>query len=364
MKNNNTDAISSITRGPRQTNMELLRIVAMVMVLTVHADFAALGSPDSEFDGFYGALNSLTRTGFEMLAIVSVNLFVLISGWFSIKATARGIMAFGFQTVFFLTGCYVIVCLVNYVSSGNLHITGEGIAGCVAMTSAMWFVKAYAALYLLSPMLNLFCEKAGERGLRVTIVLFYLYQTIWGFLGPNPSVSDGYSVFSFIGLYLLARYMRLYYKGERRNETWLWGYLIAAGLNVAAYYTAPERVVVTSYCNPIVVFEALCLMMYFSGLKMKHNPFVNRVAASCFAVYLLHGSPAVMGQYLKICQKAYEFGDGIVAISGIALVMTAFFVAAIAIDQLRLKLWELWGGKLTEKAEKLTKFIADRDCLR
>lgn len=364
MKQNNTEAISSITRGPRQTNMELLRIVAMVMVLTVHADFAALDSPAKEFDSFYGALNSLTRTGFEMLAIVCVNLFVLISGWFSIKATARGIMAFGFQTAFFLTGCYAIACLANLVSSGSLQITGEGIAGCVAMTSAMWFVKAYAALYLLSPMLNLFCEKAGERGLRVTIVLFYLYQTIWGFLGPNPSVSHGYTVFSFIGLYLLARYMRLYYKGERQNKTWLWGYLIAAGLNVVAYYTAPERVVVTSYCNPIVVFEALCLMMYFSGLKVKHSPFVNKVAASCFAVYLLHASPAVMGQYMMICKKVYEFGDGIVAILGIAIVMAAFFVAAIAIDQLRLKLWKLWGEKLTEKAKKLTDFIADRDCLR
>lgn len=40
--------ISSITKGPRESNFELLRIIAMLLVLIVHTDYWALSSPNKE----------------------------------------------------------------------------------------------------------------------------------------------------------------------------------------------------------------------------------------------------------------------------------------------------------------------------
>jgi surface polysaccharide O-acyltransferase-like enzyme len=85
----------------RQSNFELLRIIAMFMVLILHADFQALGAPDkAELIKF--PLAATIKVIFEMACIVAVNVFVLISGWFGIRPSVKGISKFIFQcqTVF------------------------------------------------------------------------------------------------------------------------------------------------------------------------------------------------------------------------------------------------------------------------
>lgn len=196
--------ISSIARGPRQSNFELLRIVAMFMVLAVHADFWALGAPSAE-DFSANPANAWLRTVLESVTIVCVNVFVLISGWFGIRFSMRGLTNFVFQCVYFLFGIYIIM-----LAFGLVTLSIKGIAGCLCLTSSNWFIRAYAALYILSPVLNSFVDKASKRQFAVVLALFFLFQTIWGWSGAAAFVVNGYSAFSFIGLYLLARYTRLY----------------------------------------------------------------------------------------------------------------------------------------------------------
>lgn len=74
---------------PRQSNIELLRIVAMLFVLILHADYMALKAPTlAEITGapFQSALPIFAETA----SIVAVNVFVMISGWFGLRATVRG----------------------------------------------------------------------------------------------------------------------------------------------------------------------------------------------------------------------------------------------------------------------------------
>ena len=77
----------------RQSNIELLRIVAMMLVLIVHADFLALGAPDAL------ALKALPvesglRVWLQGFALVCVDVFVMISGYFGIRPSVRGVLNF------------------------------------------------------------------------------------------------------------------------------------------------------------------------------------------------------------------------------------------------------------------------------
>ena len=65
----------------RDSNMELLRIIAMIGILVLHADYFALGFPKM------GDCSSspLFTIFIESIFIISVNLFVLLSGWYGIK---------------------------------------------------------------------------------------------------------------------------------------------------------------------------------------------------------------------------------------------------------------------------------------
>lgn len=320
------------TPEKRQSDVELLRIVAMIMVMVLHADFAAFGVPSVTTSGWQGWLTNIGRVGAETLSVVSVNVFVLISGWFAIRPSAAGFCKFLFQCFFFFTVTYLVLTDWHQFSW-----TGAG--SCLALGKSNWFVKAYAGLYLLSPLLNMYVEKSTKSQLRHTVIAFFVYQTVWGWIGPNTSVNDGYSAFSFIGLYLLARYLREYTPKVRRCS-WLYIYLATAGINTSLFFVPWIGRSVISYANPLVVAGAVSLFMWFATMRMSCRPAVNAMASSAFAAYLLHTSPAVMAHYLSGIRGAWDMSPGIWGLAAIAGVITAYYGAAVCMDRVRLWCWK------------------------
>lgn len=185
----------------RESNIELLRIVAMFLVLTVHADFLSLGTPtQSELQ--IAPVASYTRFFIESLSIVCVNVFVLISGWFGIKASTKSFLRFIFQCFFFLIGIYAASILF-----GHNAFSLRGIFKCTFYVN--WFITAYICLYILAPALNAFVRIADKSQLQLFLLVFFTFQTLYGWIG-GQLFSNGYSTLSFIGLYILGRYLNLY----------------------------------------------------------------------------------------------------------------------------------------------------------
>lgn len=75
---------SDAVKVTRQHNLELLRIVAMLMVLFIHYNLPVRGKPTPELmhAAFWSSLFTLSL---QSVLIVCVNCFVLISGWFGIR---------------------------------------------------------------------------------------------------------------------------------------------------------------------------------------------------------------------------------------------------------------------------------------
>ena len=107
--------------------MELLRVVAMFMVLVLHADFLALGAPDVNLV-HQEPLFAFGQYFFEALSIGCVDLFVLLSGWFGIKPKWSGFCNFIFQCLFFF--CRDIGCDVVVGEGGNGFTKGLGERSC------------------------------------------------------------------------------------------------------------------------------------------------------------------------------------------------------------------------------------------
>lgn len=188
----------------RDSNIELLRMLAMFMVLLVHADFFSLGTPTTQ-DIQTNTLDSSLKIFFESLSIVCVNVFVLISGWFGIRPSLKGISNFLFQCLFFLIGLYIVTLLI-----GTSTLSLKGIAGCFAATKLNWFIKAYLLLYILSPVLNAFVEQVEKKIFRNVLLAYFAFTCTYGWIGAAEFMMGGYTTLFFIGLYLLARYIRLY----------------------------------------------------------------------------------------------------------------------------------------------------------
>lgn len=179
----------------RQSNIELLRIISMLLVLMVHADFTSIGTPSRDL--MLVSPGQFTfRVLVEFLSVLCVDIFVVISGWFSIRLSVRGLCNYLWQCLYFSAGIYAVILLCGMVS-----LSPGGILGIFYLDKGEWFVKAYLALMILAPVLNAFVDRASRKQMETVLIAFFIFQTIFSFRGAAEFIQAGYSTFSFIGLY-------------------------------------------------------------------------------------------------------------------------------------------------------------------
>ena len=190
----------------RDSNMELLRICAMLLVLVVHADFRALSAPTPE-ETDINSTSAFLRFLTESISIIAVNVFVLLSGWYGIKPKITRLTEFVFQVLFFGIICLSCEWLLTGRMPQNVLLT----ILTLSPPSNYWFFKTYLALFIISPVLNSFVENAKRRQFEYVLVGWFSFQSIYCWLINGVSwIEWGYSLPSFAGLYLLARYMNVY----------------------------------------------------------------------------------------------------------------------------------------------------------
>ena len=83
----------------RESNMELLRIVAMFLILVLHSNFFTIGEPSAN-DIIQEPIVSTTRVLVKALSIIGVNVFVLLSGWYGIKFKFNRLLGLFFKFYF------------------------------------------------------------------------------------------------------------------------------------------------------------------------------------------------------------------------------------------------------------------------
>ena len=270
-------SLTSITKGPRQCNIELLRIIAMFLVLVVHADFLSLGKPTFT-DYTLNPIASLTRVLFESFSIICVNIFILISGWFKIKSTLKGVINFLFQCLFISLSIYLIAILSGNYNGGLRTLILDGV---FFQYPGFWFIQSYLILYILSPILNVFVEKGNKRTMLSFLLAFYILQTALSTLGflNSKYFLGGYSPLSFIGLYLLSSTVKLYFYnfkiGTARLFFFISLFLVFIFNSIICFSRFELYIDFLAYSNPLVILESLGLFLIFTRIRIKHNRLLN-----------------------------------------------------------------------------------------
>lgn len=198
-------------RKSRNANMELLRMISMLMVTTLHA----LGKTDllASF-GSSLSLNGWIAWTLEALSICAVNVFMLISGYFLIESRFqwKRLAEIVFQTVFYSAGVFLIFWFTGNLASDekNLYHALHGILPI--HMNLYWFITAYVGLYLLLPMITAGVKALSEKQLRIMILALLTYECLFKSLLPVVLEEDakGYSTFWYLIVFLVGAYFRRY----------------------------------------------------------------------------------------------------------------------------------------------------------
>lgn len=330
-------AHSTICNLPRKSNIELLRVIAMLMILVLHTRYDGILSV---YDGIIDA-SHIMRFLFEAISIVGVNVFILISGYFGIHLKRKSIFNLLFQIYFF-----GIVGLLGWMAiQGTWHVeTRYFFKALFPVSQTIWFIPSYVILMLFSPILNAFCDKYTTRQIAILTLVIYVLSYFWQVVFQNVlSGFGGYSWGWFVLLYLTGRVIRKYTdKHEYKSLNYLYGYIFltlgVVGLALIQNIYPVGKSLMWSYDFPLIFISSICLFMYFVKIEIGHVKLINWLAASSFAVLLFHVAP--FASYNKIIKFIFDNYSGIFCLSLTALSVVAYYLIAVFVDQIRIYIFK------------------------
>lgn len=324
----------------RDSSIEFLRILSIIGILVVHTDFFALGAPVKE-DCMASPILSVWRFTIESITIISVNIFVLISGWFGIRWKKMRFLEFLFQILFFNFLFFIVFSF--FIPEKTF--TRDGIGSIFMFDKYFWFVKAYILLYLFAPVLNSFLEKVSKNQHKLVLIGFFLFQTVYGWLFDGVSWFErGYSAISFIGLYILANYLRKYVKMDKKVLILIFIAFVILNTAVAFLSTYIDRGAYVSrlyaYNSPFVILASVAVFLLFANFQFK-SKIVNYIAISSFAAFLFHANHFFIDEVYVSSLKKWFAEDTIVLFSLKTIILVfVCFCLAIIIDKFRISIWE------------------------
>ena len=342
----------------RDSNMELLRLVAMLLVMMVHASYRALPkpTPDSISDD---PVSLFLQISTESFTIMSVNVFVMLSGWYGIHLRWKRLLELLFQVFFFGLVClalYTPTLLHSYTPELLNSYTPELLNSYTPVQwqslfmlgeNDYWFVKTYIALYLCSPLLNAFVEKASRRQMALTLASLFAFQWVFGWVFEATSwLRAGYSLPSFACLYLLARYISVHRPRFARQSRWtdLAVYVGTCTMVAVTYFFLKRHFnlggVLFFYNSPTTIVAATAFLLFFSKLQLCSRV-INWLAVSALAVYLTHSNSCLARCYdLTIVHWHDTLSRPSFLLHAAIFILVIFFVS-ILIDKVRLFIWHL-----------------------
>lgn len=285
-----------VIKKDRESNFELLRCISMFMIIILHML--------SNCMILSGELSPSYNLGWalESFSIVAANLYILISGYFSVKSTFswKKVFKLWLTVLFYSIGLAAILYL--FKDKFNLAYQGNFIKLVLfpVTQGEYWFVTVYLMLYMLSPFLNVLANNLKKNEYRNMIIVSVCGLTLLKTVFPTSYTFDktgGYGIIWFVLLYLIAGYIRLHYDLKINKYLYLLSYVLCSSLiafmklgndylNMPSFfenYSAP----VFNYNHILVLISCLSLFLFFRELKIK-SKFINVISKATFGIYLIH----------------------------------------------------------------------------
>lgn len=270
----------------RQSNIELLRCLAMLGVVFLHCS----NYPYHNYPRGHLIDDSLI-TIFHSICWVSVNVLVLITGYFTITSESGRYFKFRKMTKMYLQMWFY--ALIFFIIAK--YTLGQESSLTPLKSGTWWYMTEYFKLMLFAPFIVRAVQMMNKRQYMVLTALFVLLFAVIHFQSDG-----GFGFLWFVTLFLVGGGIKMYHPLKSLSlrcviliySTSLFLFLINRWMR--SFYSF--NVFTITYDNIFVLAMAICLLELFSRVTINNKFFtkvITFVAPCTLGVYLIHTHPVV-----------------------------------------------------------------------
>lgn len=303
----------------RKSNFELLRIIAILMIIMHHIINHCVAQQCSGADNIFQ--QAFTSPKFypelfvidygNMLGTVANGIFILISGFFMVeknnidlvKVAKKLLLQLVFVTVVLMIGS------LAWFIYGNTNNNIVGLIDVFYFNNRGWFLGYYFAIILLGYLfLNRYLMNIEKKNYQIILVgLFVLFSATWTGTMLENLATGLRTLVAGVFLYLMGGYMKKYNPFQKvRLITFVISLIIIfvlvgitsynhRALDIEMYIANPDKpeyypLGFYEFYNysGIVVVTAIIVCEIFRRVKIGSNIIINYIASSTFMIYLMH----------------------------------------------------------------------------
>lgn len=306
----------------RNVGYDFIRIVAIFLVVVIHANVAYLGENQGEA-GWYAVML------FTSLCLVAVPLFFMVSGALLLDTQeVIPLKKLFFKRIVKQAVPFIIWSLIYVVAR---IVMGKTPLSITAFTDLLhepayyqfWFMYSLLAIYLLLPVLQAVVLKLGKKHLEYVLILWLIFSTMFPVMQkfiPGFAISRHVDLIlceGYVGYFLLGHYLKKYHS----ELSWKKGLGLALiGIGCTGALSVVEYLVCVktkasyqgyfyqAYLTPFVVLAVTGLFLTFQNLpwtqKEKPCKLLHTGSVLTMGVFYVHMLVITALEYVGLTASA------------------------------------------------------------
>lgn len=338
----------------RNSNFEILRIISMCGIITVHYMNSEIGGAiqNAVFPNFSWLFSHFLSS----LCVPLVNCFVLISGYFLINNRIFSLRKS--MNLLFITAFYGIIAYSTSVITGNNVFSLSKFIYVIIpfFDGKRWFVETYIILILFAPFLNKVLNSLERRSYNILLTIQIVIFSIWYSVGFSaPLLDDGYGIINFITLYMIGGYLKLYRENVKiyQYKGWklLMGFLGSSILTfLLSYFIDPY-----GYAFITNVLGATILFVLFMKWDIGEVYLINKISSVAFDVYFVHSDKNTSLLLIYNLLGAKLVADTPWITVHILFVITVVWLIGFCTCQIRKRIFKVTVDRWLDKSKLINK---------
>lgn len=327
---------ASSAKENRQSNIELLRIISVILIILYHLSRNAV--PTSTADSII--TNILSPWG-----MLGANCFIAISSYFLTEQRFRTSRIVGIFIQMLTYGLiFLAVRLVyDYVTKGApifsnfVQLFCDGL-GAPFWVTRYWFIWTYILLCIVSPFLNILLNSLSKKGHAVFLVSISFIIIYGTFSNGNGIVADlAYFIYIYAFISYIKKFPNTFIEKHSVSGSIIMTLIFIVSKILLKFFPIFKSrifysVFDTNRHSAYMVIMSLFVFCAFKNMKMKQSRIINSLALHSLGIYLFHEN-CIFNLADLLCDKlneSFKLPASVILVIGFAVLIVTALIADFA----------------------------------